>query len=226
MKNIIPFLIIGILLSACSDHSRTLYKDIESNKTYSQNAFEEIEKIVSYEIVDQTQLNDSTQIIFMITDSKKEMNSTVLVKLNLLSLLGKKFDLIDLSTVENVDSKKATVINFWFTTCYPCVTEMPYLETMKDKYSKNVNFIGITFNNKAEIKRFLNEHNFSFEHITVDKSEISKFGVQSYPTTMFLDKNGITQNFTNGLNQKLGNNGKYVIDDSDTHIEDEIRKFL
>jgi thiol-disulfide isomerase/thioredoxin len=230
MKKYLYLLIIVLIFSACSDGSKTLYVDIASNKIYSRRAFEEVEKMVNYEVVTESEVNDTIQVKFKITNPSEEMNFRVIEKLDLLSLVDKKFELMDLNLEfrndKKIDLEKPTVINFWFTTCYPCIMEMPYLETMKDKYSKKVIFVGITFNDKAEIKRFLNEHNFSFDHITVDKSEISEFGVQSYPTTMFLDKNGIIQNFTNGLNQTLGDDGKYVIDDSDTHIEDEIRKLL
>ena len=53
----------------------------------------------------------------------------------------------------NADYKgKVTLINLWFTACAPCITEIPYLNYLKDLYQDQVNFVAITFDSKDKVK--------------------------------------------------------------------------
>ncbi len=89
---------------------------------------------------------------------------------------------------------KINIINFWFQTCAPCVAEIPGLNQLKEKYSsENINFIAIGTDNKRDIKTFMEEHPFNFEHIA-DGDELyrsvfkSKWG---FPFTIVTDKNNV-----------------------------------
>ena len=54
------------------------------------------------------------------------------------------------------DTLKSIVFyNFWFTTCSPCVAEIPIFDSLQKKYSNKVDFIAITFEEKGIIKDFL-----------------------------------------------------------------------
>lgn len=86
---------------------------------------------------------------------------------------------------------KPTVINFWFTSCPPCIEEIPILNKLKEKYGKKVNFISITYNNKKTVEEFLKKNIFKFEHITDSKVQIDSLNISAYPTTLILDKAGI-----------------------------------
>lgn len=94
-----------------------------------------------------------------------------------------------------------TVVNFWFTTCSPCVGELAELEALnKQLAEKGGAVVGInsfTLDGDktaiAEAKDVLTKKGVSYKNIWFDsKSEAGKFtsGLYSYPTTYVVDKNG------------------------------------
>ena len=94
-----------------------------------------------------------------------------------------------------------TVVNFWFTTCSPCVGELAELEELnKQLAEKGGAVVGInsfTLDGDktaiAEAKDILAKKGVSYKNIWFDsKSEAGKFtsGLYSYPTTYVVDKNG------------------------------------
>lgn len=100
---------------------------------------------------------------------------------------GKKFK-------KNYLDGKPTFINFWFTRCPPCIKEIPSLNKLKEKYGNQVNFITITFNDKATVDEFLKTTPFNFKHIVNAQSEINRLEISAFPTSLILDKNGIIHN--------------------------------
>ena len=94
-----------------------------------------------------------------------------------------------------------TVVNFWFTTCSPCVGELAELDALnKQLAEKGGAVVGInsfTLDGDktaiAEAKDILAKKGVSYKNIWFDsKSEAGKFtsGLYSYPTTYVVDKNG------------------------------------
>jgi thiol-disulfide isomerase/thioredoxin len=86
---------------------------------------------------------------------------------------------------------KPTYINFWFTRCPPCIEELPLLNQLKENFKDKVNFISITFDDLAAVEVFLKKHKFDFKHITNSGKQIEKLKIDSYPTSLILDKNGV-----------------------------------
>ncbi len=88
---------------------------------------------------------------------------------------------------------KAVVLDFWFTTCAPCVYTVPHLNELSEKYNKDeVVFAAITFNDETTIKNFLSKRSI-LANIGSDTSyqTIKAFGVELYPTTFLIDNKGI-----------------------------------
>jgi thiol-disulfide isomerase/thioredoxin len=121
--------------------------------------------------------------------------------------IGNKFQI---DKFEDSDSKnfkkdyfngKPTVINFWFTRCPPCISEIPTLNNLKEKFGDNVNFISITFENQNSVDEFLKKHEFNFTHIPNSKNQIEELKISGYPTTFILDKNGIIKIVTPEINE-------------------------
>lgn len=94
-----------------------------------------------------------------------------------------------------------TVVNFWFTTCSPCVGELAELEALnKQLAEKGGAVVGInsfTLDGDktaiAEAKDILTKKGVSYKNIWFESnSEAGKFtsGLYSYPTTYVVDKNG------------------------------------
>ena len=94
-----------------------------------------------------------------------------------------------------------TVVNFWFTTCSPCVGELSDLEALnKSLAEKGGEVVGInsfTLDGDktaiSEAKDVLTKKGASYKNIWFESnSEAGKFtsGLYSYPTTYVVDKNG------------------------------------
>lgn len=94
-----------------------------------------------------------------------------------------------------------TVVNFWFTTCGPCVGELSDLEALNKSLSEKggevvgINSFTLDGNKTAisEAKDVLTKKGASYKNIWFESnSEAGKFtsGLYSYPTTYVVDKNG------------------------------------
>jgi thiol-disulfide isomerase/thioredoxin len=97
---------------------------------------------------------------------------------------------------------KVSVLNFWFTSCAPCVAEIPGLNAVVQKFGiGQVNYLAIGRENKEDMEAFLLEHPWSFQQIP-DGMALDKavFKLQwGYPTTFVLNKNAeIVQVFSGG----------------------------
>lgn len=117
----------------------------------------------------------------------------------------------------NISSKdllgKVVFINFWFTTCAPCIAEMPALNELKKEYKeKDVLFIAMAPENAAQIQEFLNKRAFNFQHLYSAREYIQQFGI-GYPKNILVDRQG---------NVRLIEGGLAAIDmDKDTKTEED-----
>ena len=94
----------------------------------------------------------------------------------------------------NVDSMKEIIFyNFWFTTCSPCLAEIPMFDSLAKSYNQKVEFIAITWESEEKLKRFLKDNQFNFRHYRVSKKGyLEDIGVvQGYPTTIITFRNKI-----------------------------------
>lgn len=114
---------------------------------------------------------------------------------------GKDLDGNEVKSSTLFAGNTVTVVNFWFTTCSPCVGELADLEALnKQLAEKGGAVVGINSftldGDKAaisEAKDILAKKGVSYQNIWFDaKSEAGKFtsGLYSYPTTYVVDKNG------------------------------------
>ena len=70
----------------------------------------------------------------------------------------------------NYSKNELTVLNLWATWCQPCIEEMPLLNEVKSKYSKEkINFISISVDNDSiKLVNFNNKGKFKFKDITIE----------------------------------------------------------
>lgn len=86
---------------------------------------------------------------------------------------------------------KVVVLNFWFTKCGPCKLEMPDLNGLVNEFKdKEVVFLAITFNKKEMIQQFLKNSQFNYKIAPNANDVITMYGVQSYPTSIVINKEG------------------------------------
>ncbi|MFA5834203.1 MAG: TlpA disulfide reductase family protein [Bacteroidota bacterium] len=88
------------------------------------------------------------------------------------------------------------LVNFWALWCEPCKVEMKQFQTIYDRYKeKGFSILAINQDNQksvAKVSTYISSNDYSFLVSTDPKGEISQqFNVQSYPTSLLFDKNGI-----------------------------------
>lgn len=117
------------------------------------------------------------------------------------SFQGKDLDGNDVDSSKLFAGNSVTVVNFWFTTCNPCVGELADLEALnKDLAAKGGAVVGInsfTLDGDkaaiAEAKDILAKKGVTYSNLWfASDSEAGKFtaGLYSFPTTYVVDKNG------------------------------------
>lgn len=104
---------------------------------------------------------------------------------------------------KQVDSKKLlgkpVVLNLWFTSCTPCVAEMPALNRVQaEKAGTGIVFLALTYESREKVQAFLKKRPFSFRHVAGAKQYCDQF-TTSYPISIFVDKNGIVKNILEGM---------------------------
>lgn len=114
---------------------------------------------------------------------------------------GKDLDGNTVKSDEFFSENAVTVINFWFTTCGPCVNELHDLEELYEELKEEGGtLIGINVftldGNKADIsqaKEVLEKKGATYPNIYFDSdSEAGKFtnNIFAYPTTYVVDRSG------------------------------------
>ena len=114
---------------------------------------------------------------------------------------GKDLDGNDVKSSELFSGNAVTVVNFWFTTCNPCVGELAELDALnKELAEKGGALIGVnTFTLDgdetaiSEAKDVLAKKGATYQNVYFDSDgEAGKFtsNIFAYPTTYVVDRNG------------------------------------
>lgn len=94
---------------------------------------------------------------------------------------------------------KVTVINYWYTSCDPCVEELPHFEKVHKDYLGEINMVavhGYGFASNANIQKFLDENGWNewtmMFALDLEKTTFEMLGGKSaYPLTVVLDAEGV-----------------------------------
>lgn len=123
---------------------------------------------------------------------------------NLKDINGKNWDLKALKG-------KVVVLNFWFTSCPPCIQEMPELNATADYFKdRKTVFLGLTFNKESMIRSFLVQHEFKYNLVAESQETNQLFYIDSWPTSIIIDENGIVRHVFN-YSQTIGEDLKQAI---------------
>lgn len=101
---------------------------------------------------------------------------------------GKEFQLSEV-----LKEKKAVLINFWYSTCGPCVNEFPYMQSAYEKYSDDIAVIALNnypTDTLEDVKLFKQNMGLTFD-VAKDYTTLgSAFNVTGYPTSIMVDRYG------------------------------------
>ena len=113
------------------------------------------------------------------------------------------FTLTEVTTGESVSLSqfrgRPVLINFWATWCGPCRLEMPHLQAAYEQYKDKgftVLAVDIEFDDGPQaVQEFIDELGLTFPIVkdVTGTVEVDKYNVLGYPTSVFVDRNGIIQ---------------------------------
>lgn len=99
---------------------------------------------------------------------------------------------------------KPLILNFWASTCGPCRSEMPHFQKAYEELSDEYNFLmlnepGFLGETQADALAFVAENGYTFP-VLFDNGggAVSIYGLNSLPTTFFIDTDGYLQAIVRG----------------------------
>lgn len=101
---------------------------------------------------------------------------------------GEKIQLSEL-----LKEKKMVMLNFWYTNCSWCVKEFPVMAEAYNDYKDDIEILALDpMNEGAEaVKAFQTQNNLPFPMAECPTSWSNVFGIQGYPTSVFIDQYGV-----------------------------------
>ena len=153
-----------------------ILKDLSSSKFYHTwlNENETLKTMAVLDFNNSIKLNDPMPQFKVETLNKEELNSR--------DLLG-----------------NWVVINWWATSCAPCIKEMPGLNKLviKHKANENIKFIAIAQDGRSRWQNFLERKQFDYEQ-TLSNDETKAIFGDSYPKNIILNPDGIVKYYSEG----------------------------
>jgi thiol-disulfide isomerase/thioredoxin len=114
-------------------------------------------------------------------------NETIAPNFTLPNLSGDRVSLNELRG-------KLVLIDFWYTSCYPCIKAMPYLEELHKKYQdKGLRVIGINpidTNDNVKLNKFLDKNEITYSTLLGNPEMVDSYSIIAYPSLYLLDRNG------------------------------------
>ena len=114
------------------------------------------------------------------------------------------FSLIDLEGKPQSLSQyrgKIVLVNFWATWCKPCTTEMPAMQSSFDKL-RDKGFVVLAINeleDDAKVREHIKQYGHTFPVLMDrDNKVANQFGVFGLPVSVFIDQQGVVQEYIKG----------------------------
>jgi thiol-disulfide isomerase/thioredoxin len=215
MKKLLPLIFFSILCGMLhAQHiTRTNYS-VDENSIIKDSSGRQITKIEFYEAVVSGNYqfkpvkdkNGNTVEYLLIRCDKKDNNTKINISSSSqcapttvlhVGQLAPEFYGKDMSDTVTYDfnyykGRKVVVLNFWFTTCVPCVKELPDLNRLYDRYKDRADiiFIAPTFEFAENIDSFLVNHPFNYNILPEAYEAIKNYKAIAYPLNVIIDFDG------------------------------------
>lgn len=90
-----------------------------------------------------------------------------------------------------LQEKKLVVLNFWYADCIWCQREFPAMEVSYQRHREDVEILALNpFDAPEDITAFRNESALSFPMVSCARDLALAFGINGYPTSVVIDRNG------------------------------------
>ena len=168
----------------------SIYKSKESYKyatiTYRDTLTNKFSYVLHKRSKEEQEANDNYWKERLDSDkqNREKLKGTTISGLTMTDMQGNSY------TAEQLRGK-VVIIDFWFTTCAPCIQEMPDLNKIKEDFGTDeVAYFAVTYDDKAKVEKFLGRVKYDYTIVPDSRHLTEKFGIQFYPTTLIIDKNG------------------------------------
>ncbi|MDE2795315.1 MAG: redoxin domain-containing protein [Gemmatimonadota bacterium] len=92
---------------------------------------------------------------------------------------------------------KVVVLKFWATWCVPCLAEFPHFVKLLEKYGGDDEVVFLTVategSTRAGVNDILTRNGYTFPVLFDDGGHAVDFGISAFPTTFYLDPDGVIQ---------------------------------
>lgn len=218
----LPFIgwVLGLLIWAQTLSAQIAYQDRPENRYYYQDQpidFQEYQKLLKDQ---RDTLDDSLNImdgiyhyhlkpysaakhkrIKTLRDLSDQMPNDTLKTEQMLAWIGKTFPSFKMQDIKgNIHRSadftgKVLVLNFWSTSCGPCIKEFPHLHTIAQDYRAQkapIEFLAITFETPYSIQEFfaLQQIELAYHKIGSAQKFVNHFCPYGIPVNMIVDAQG------------------------------------
>jgi thiol-disulfide isomerase/thioredoxin len=100
---------------------------------------------------------------------------------------------------------KPVVLNFWASWCPPCKQEMPEFEKLYQEFESEIQFVMLALTDGQRettetASSFIKAQGYTFPvYFDTNREGAMMFGIQSIPTTFFIDSDGYLTDFIIGM---------------------------
>ena len=103
----------------------------------------------------------------------------------------------DYTTTTELKGGKFLLLDFWYTSCMPCIKTIPHLNRLQEKYKDQLQIIGVNPIENQEkdserIARFLQRTPMDYPILLPDVIPAA-YNIKAYPTLYILDDQGIVR---------------------------------
>lgn len=123
-------------------------------------------------------------------------------------LTGKIYNTDEIIELSEVDAN-LIVLDFWYTSCYPCIKGIPAVNKLYRNYKDKgvavygVNMIDDETKSKARLDKFFKNNRMEYPSLMVEPEMASQINISSYPSLLVLDKNFQIIHMEDGFNEDL-----------------------
>ena len=108
---------------------------------------------------------------------------------------------------------KVLVLNFWSTTCGPCLKEMPLLSELVSKYAgKDIVFVAPAPESVRQVQPVLSRRKFTYIVLPQAQAFFSALGIEGYPYHFIVSRAGVIEDIYTGSSVNVQTN-EAVLDD-------------
>ncbi len=91
------------------------------------------------------------------------------------------------------------MLNFWALWCGPCIEEMPLIQERFEQHNPDLVILAIeNESSPASLGNYVHESQFSFLVLTGTEDITRQFNIRAYPTSIFIDVDGVIQSIVIG----------------------------